>query len=223
MKSKGKYKTFFSIIPIRENSENKKLKIFAGFFGVSFTIYLCVSGVSVWIQTFEFIEILIQTSDFFLLLASVLISIIAMLISNTYNEKISGLLNGIIETNSTLNIIQDVVLGTKGKKTRKTSQLIGALGFIDLILICILFIVNTFFQVSEMCITNPINWLSLTIDINTVAIDVLMILLNILSVVDCICSFKSYKHTICDIECINQKIFDEYNKNKVNEVLKSTV
>lgn len=191
-----------------ENKKSKKLRPLFVFFGVSFFMYLLISVVSTWLQSKVIVDLLVESSDFFLMIASVLISVISMKIGNKYNDRIAKLLNNIIGQNSPLKFISEDILS----ENVTPSKLPGVLSDIDMGLTIVLFVINTILQIADLVITESVKWLTLTIDINTIAIDILAVLLSVLSIIDCKKLSDSYENNIKNIETINQRIFEEYNR-----------
>lgn len=191
-----------------ENKKSKKLRPLFVFFGFSFFMYLLISVVSTWLQSRVIVDLLVKSSDFFLMIASVLISVISMKVGNKYNDRIAKLLNNIVGQNSPLKFIsEDISL-----ESVTPSKLPGVLSDIDMGLTIVLFVINTILQIADLVITESVEWLTLTIDINTIAIDILAVLLSVLSIIDCKKLSDSYENNIKNIETINQRIFEEYNR-----------
>lgn len=198
-----------------ENKKSKKLRPLFVFFGVSFFMYLLISVVSTWLQSKVIVDLLVESSDFFLMIASVLISVLSMKISNKYNNRIAKLLEKIKKQNQPLKIIPECIF----LENVTPSKLPGILSDVDMGLTIVLFITNTIFQTADLVITESIEWLTLTIDINTIVIDILAVLLSVLSIIDCKKLSESYEKSIKNIETINQIIFNEYNRLYVDEFI----
>ena len=208
--SNEKYVTFFSLLNLQTPKTKAKVKLLSIVFFVLYFTYLVSSVVTILLESGHITEILLKVGEILSIAASILISIIAVIISNIYNSEIARLLNDIISANQPLGLV---------KKTKKSKfNILAILVVIDLVIICLLFLVNSFFQIITMC-TDYMAYLHTTIMVLTLSLDIAMIVLNILSIWDCIYSSKEYKQTISEVEVVNEKLFDMYNKNLVNQSL----
>ena len=178
-----------------ENKKSKKLRPLFVLFGVSFFMYLLISVVSIWLHSKVIVDLF------------VLISVISMEIGNKYNDRIVKLLKNIEKRNRPLSIIPEDIFS----KNVTQPKWPGKLSDIDMGLTIVLFVVNTIFQIADLVMTESIEWLVLTIDINAMAIDILTVLLSVISIIDCKKMSESYENNIKNIDMINQKIFEEYN------------
>lgn len=211
MKNKiKKYITFFSIFDIQTHKKKAKIKFLSVIFFVLYCAYLISSVVTIHFESNHITEVLLKVGEVLSIAASIVISIIAIIISNVYNDEICRLLNDIISANQPLGLV---------KKTKKVRfNFLRVFFVIDLIIICLLFLVNSSLQIITLCI-DSMTCIHTYIMVLTLSLDIAMVVLNILSIFDCINSSKEYKKTINEVELLNEKIFDMYNKNLVNQSL----
>ncbi len=208
--SNKKYITFFSLLNLQTPKNKTKVKLLSIVFFVLYFTYLVSSVVTIQLESGHITEVLLKVGEILSIAASILISIIAVIISNIYNDEICRLLNDIISANEPLGLV---------KKTKKSKfNILGILVVIDLVIICLLFLFNSSFQIITMC-TDSMACLHTGIMVLTLSLDIAMIVLNILSIWDCINASKEYKQTISEVELVNEKLFDMYNQNIVNQFL----
>ena len=190
-------------------TNNNGLKCLNIVFLVSFIIYIFTSVFSILIESSSsdsVVNILARTGNIFSLAASIFISIIAVIVSDSYNKNTDDLLQGILETNQPLKIKQPV------KKAQSKSSIALRVSIISsLVTIGILFILDSILQAASL-----FNVILSFIPNNTEAIlslvlNGMMLLLNVLSILDCVKSSNKYKQTILDIQDVNQQLFDKYN------------
>ena len=211
-KKESKYKAFFPVITIQKNGKKQRVKILSIVFLVVFIIYVVVSLISVWFETGVLFDPLTEISDFLLMFASVVISIIALQVGDIYNNDVETLLNDIIEKNKNLKL-PDIEL----QNTPYSNNIISILCIINICFTIFLFITNTVFQIIELFSTELTSCFNTIFTVNVIIIDILMVLLNILSVFDCVNSANNYKTIILDIKKINQQLFNYYNKLEVDK------
>lgn len=209
----NKYITIFSIFNFSKKRRKQDMSSLKYIFTVIFGIYIITSLLAIFLEERFVVDIFIKLGEILSIVASILISIIAINISNLYNEEIMNLLNGIKEANQPL--------GFHVMESKIESNIIKILFIIDLFLICGLFLLITIFQMLGLCVETTV-CLDNTIRISTFFLNILIISLNILSIVDCIKSSNEYKKMIVEIEKINVKLFDMYNKNLVDSLNKNS-
>ncbi len=161
------------------------------------------------------IEALLNIGNILSVAVSILISLIAIMISNNYNEEIVNLLNGIIDRNEPL----DLGLKSDNEKQISKFDFLKILFIINLIIICILFILSSCFQIMALYI-KTIGRITDASRIFTFALTVAVLALNFLSICDCIKTSNKHKKTIVKIEKINNQFFELYNRNKVDGLKK---
>ena len=205
-----KYVTFFSLFNLQAPKNKAKVKFLSIVFFVLYFTYLVSSVITIRLESDHITEILLKVGEILSIAASILISIIAIIIGNIYNDEICRLLNDIIAANQPLGLVE--------KTKKEKSNVLRVLFVIDLVIICLLFLVNSSLQIITMC-TDSMPCLHTGIMVLTLSLDIAMIILNILSIWDCINSSKEYKQTISEVEIVNEKLFDMYNKNLVNQSL----
>lgn len=201
----NKYITVFSLFDFNK-TRKKRISWLVYTFIIIFFVYIVSSLLIACSDDRHVIGILTVTGELLSLAASILISIIAIRISDLYNDEVMNLLNNIKEANQPL-------MEESAEQSMKIN-IIKVSFFIVLLLICGFFLIITFIQMVGLYL-NLVSSFDDTIRNLALVVDVLMILLNILSIWDCVKSSNEYKHTIVEIEKINDKIFDKYNKNVV--------
>lgn len=209
---KSNYITVFSLFDF--SKKKKGLTCIKIVFAIFFAVYIVTSISTVFLNNVVQIETLLNIGNILSVASSIMISLIAIVISNNCNEEIVNLLNGIIDRNEPL----DVGLKFDNEKQIKFDFL-KILFIINLIIICILFILSSCFQIIALYI-KTIGCITDASRIFTFALTVAVLALNFLSICDCIKTSNKHKKAIVKIEKINNQLFELYNRNKVDGLKK---
>lgn len=212
---KSNYVTVFSLFDFSKRKRKNGLNCIKIIFAIFFTIYIATSIATVFFNNVMLIELLLNIGNILSVAVSILISLIAIIISNSYNEEIISLLNGIIDTNEPLGLN----LKSDNEEQNSKFDFLKILFVINLIIICILFVLSSCFQIITLYI-KTIDYVTDASRILTFTLTVAVLTLNFLSIFDCIKTSNKHKKTIMKIEKINNQIFESYNRNKVDSLKK---
>lgn len=205
---KNKYATILSVLSFDKERKNRGLVFLKAIFIIAFIIYIISSIIAVSISGDRLVGIFIRIGEILSIASSILISIIALCISASYSSQIIKLLDNIKEANEPLNLKLQT-------KEEKNSKVLVILIILDLVVSGSLFIASSVFQILDLFIIK--DWITHICEILNLILTVFLIALNILAIFDCKQSSKQYKSRIIDIESINEQLFKNYNKEKVDK------